>query len=74
MSNGTPATWAGRKPEVVLGDDVGAAGGRVGLDRLAVAEDQEAEHADHGQGDRDDERERGEADHGSSMRRISSVA
>ena len=46
MSSATPATWAGMQAEVVLGDDVGAAGGRVGLDRLAVAEHQDHEHGD----------------------------
>ena len=40
----------GQQTEVVAGDDVGAAGRRVRLDRLPVREDQEAEH--HEQGDR----------------------
>ena len=34
----------GKQTEVVAGDDVGAAGGGVGLDGLAVRQDQEAEH------------------------------
>ena len=54
----------GQQPEVVAGDDVGAAGGRVGLDRLAVGEDQERQHDQHGDGDRHDQRERGDADGG----------
>ena len=52
MSRATPATWAGSSAEVVLGDDVGAAGRRVGLDGLAVAEDQDDQHRHHGEGDR----------------------
>ena len=36
-----PGELRGQQPEVVLRHDVGAAGGRVGLDRLAVGEDQD---------------------------------
>ena len=74
MSSDAPATWAGTMPEVVPGDEVGAAGGGVLLDRLPVGEDQEAEHHEHGDGDGHDERERGQADGGIRTCRISSVA
>ena len=47
----------------------------IRLDRLAVREDQEAEHDEEREGDRHDQRERGEADERArAMRRISSVA
>ena len=51
-----------QQAEVVLGDDVGAAGRRVGLDRLAVAEQQDGQHDDHGHRDRDDVAEGEDAD------------
>ena len=53
----------GGRAEVVLGDHVGAAGRRVLLDRLAVRQDQEAEHHAHGDGDREHQRERHEPRH-----------
>jgi hypothetical protein len=54
----------GEEAEVVTGDDVCASGRGVGLDRLAVRQDQEAEHHEQCEGDGRDERERGEADAG----------
>ena len=52
---------SGKQTEVVAGDDVGAAGRRVGLDRLSVRQDEEAEHDEQGDRDRRDERERGKS-------------
>ena len=54
----------GQQAEVVPGDDVGPAGGRVGLDRLAVGEDQDGLDQHHRSGDREDEREGRRPDHG----------
>ena len=48
--------------EVVPGDQVGATGRGVLLDRLPVGEDQEPEHHHHGDGDRHHEGERRQAD------------
>ena len=45
--------------EVVLRDDVRASRGRVGLDRLAVAEHQDRQHPDDHERERHDQRERG---------------
>ena len=50
--------------EVVLGDDVGTTGAGVGLDRLAVGQDEKAQHHEHGDGDRYHEGKREDADDG----------
>ena len=54
----------GHDAEVVARDEVGATGRRVGLDRLAVRQDQQRQHHQQGPGDRHDEREGGQADGG----------
>ena len=59
---GDAGDLGGQQSEVVLGDDVGTAGRRVGLDGLAVAEDQDHQHGHQGQGDRDEVREGEDAD------------
>ena len=51
----------GDDAEVVAGDEVGAAGRRVRLDRLPVGQDQQAEHHQQGDGDRHHQREGGQA-------------
>ena len=50
--------------EVVPGHHVRAARRRIGLDRLSVGQDQEGQHHQHGDGDRHDQREGGQADGG----------
>ena len=52
----------GQDAEVVARHHVRAARRRVGLDRLAVRQDQEPEHDEQGNRDRNDEHERGQAD------------
>ena len=52
----------GQQPEVVARHHVRAAGRRVGLDRLAVRQDQEEQDDEQRGRDRDDERERAETD------------
>src|SRR6266511_3455371 len=57
-----PGQLRREQPQFVLGDDVGAAGGRVRLDRLAIREDQDHfDQHDH-PGERHDQGERGQSD------------
>ncbi len=53
-----PGQLRGQEPEVVLRDDVGATGARVGLDRLAVGEQEDRQHGQDAERDRHDDRER----------------